>query len=134
MNNKKTIIISIIVLAAILCAICAHKRAFSLPKSSGNQWQAVFLTDGQVYFGKLENENLRFAKLSEVYYLKVSGALQQGTDAAGTLSEKSLNLIRLGGEAHGPEGEMFIAKDKILFIENLKNDSAVVQAIQNNLR
>jgi hypothetical protein len=128
-NHKKLfLIILIIVLAAIYFCV---SRQDGLPGNLGGKWQAVFLTDGQVYFGKLENENRSFAVLKNVYYLKVSSGLQQGVDA---LTARNLNLIKLGGEAHGPESEMFISKDQILFIENLKEGSTVVQAILNNQR
>jgi hypothetical protein len=66
----------------------------------------------------------------------VAEGLQQEKVGSGTqtLSKGNLNLIKLGGEAHGPEGDMYIAKDKILFFENLKDNSTVVQAILNNSR
>ncbi len=104
-----------------------------LPKVvSPNTWQAVFLTDGQVYFGKLEDENSKYATLRNVYYLKYGSSLQQEKIGQGATSQSNLNLIKLGGEAHGPQSEMFISKDKILFFENLKESSSIVQAIRNN--
>ena len=48
-----------------------------LPKEIDSRWQAVFLSDGQVYFGHLENENRRFSRLTDVYYLKYAKELQQ---------------------------------------------------------
>lgn len=128
MNNKK-LLITLAVLAVILGVFCIYKRTHDLPRALSGKWQAVFLDDGQVYFGRLSASNARYAVLREVYYLKVTGALQQGDGISGALSEKSLNLIKLGGEAHGPENEMYISKDKILFIENLRSDSNVLKAI-----
>lgn len=128
-HRSKLIIIAVLVVIAS-CLFCFSKKN-NLPGGLENKWQAVFLTDGQVYFGKLEDANKKFALLKDVYYLKVSNGLQQGDEA---LSSRNLNLIKLGGEAHGPEGEMFISKSQILFIENLKDNSTVVQAILNNQR
>lgn len=128
MNNKKILII-VAVLVILLGVFCIYKRTHDLPSGLSGRWQAVFLDDGQVYFGRLSASNAHYAVLREVYYLKVTGALQQGEGNAGGISDKSLNLIKLGGEAHGPENEMYIAKTKILFIENLKNDSNVLKAI-----
>ena len=126
--NKNYLWVIFVLLVASVCTFCWFRQG-GLPGGLDGKWQAVFLIDGQVYFGKLGNESKNFATLKEVYYLKVSSGLQQGgvNEATG-----NLNLIKLGGEAHGPESEMFITKDKILFIENLKTTSTVVQAILNN--
>jgi hypothetical protein len=35
----------------------------------------------------------------------------------------------LGSELHGPEDKMSVSSEQVLFWENLKNDSKVVQAI-----
>lgn len=81
-------------------------------------YQAVFLTNDQIYFGRLKNVSSDYLVLSDVYYAKVndSGAGQ---------------LVKLGvGEPHGPKGEMIINQDQVLFWENLTFDSPVVKAIQ----
>lgn len=81
-------------------------------------YQAVFLTNDQIYFGRLKNINSDYLILSDVYYAKMneSGAGQ---------------LVKLGeGEPHGPRGEMIINQDQVLFWENLNSDSPVVKAIQ----
>lgn len=91
------------------------------PSVDKDKWQAVFLENGQVYFGHLREYDQNFVRLSEVYYLKESANLQDG--------DTNLNLIRLGGEVHGPEDEMFIAKDSIVYWENLKETSRVVKSI-----
>lgn len=81
-------------------------------------YQAVFLTNDQIYFGRLKNINSDYLILSDVYYAKVN------EDGAG-------QLVKLGaGEPHGPKGEMIINQNQILFWENLTPDSPVVKAIQ----
>ena len=124
-HNKNLYRLLAAIFAVILVFIYTnHQNA--LPTDS-SKWQAVFLSDGQVYFGKLRNYNNRFATLDQVYYLKFSEGLQQAR-ANGEASPQ-LNLIKLGGEAHGPEGKMYIARDKIMFVENLRDNSKVAQAI-----
>lgn len=85
------------------------------------QYQAVFLDNGQVYFGKLERTNDTFYILTDVYYLQSGVAIDQTSD---------LSLTKLGNEAHGPTDRMEIHVDHILFIENMKSDASIVQAIQ----
>ncbi|MEK7612133.1 MAG: hypothetical protein AAB407_02215 [Patescibacteria group bacterium] len=100
----------------------------NLPLALGNSsYQAVFLTNDQVYFGTLTNANGQFPRLSNVFYLQVTQTLQPiGSGQPGT----NLNLVKLGGELHGPVDEMAINRDQILFFEDLKDDSQVVTAIR----
>lgn len=81
-------------------------------------YQAVFLTNEQIYFGRLKNIVSDYLILYDVYYAKVT---ENGVG----------QLVRLGvGEPHGPRGEMIINQDQVLFWENLNLDSPVVKAIQ----
>lgn len=103
-----------------------------LPSDLG-EWQAVFLSDGQVYFGQLKDSNKTFIKLTKVYYLKYGNSLQQNKNISDGNNDSNLNLIKLGGEIHAPEDSMYISKDKIFFIENMKDSSSVVTAIKSKL-
>ena len=97
------------------------------------KYQAVFLNsqDGQVYFGKLAAYNQQYYKLTDIFYVRVENKIQpEGQQqATSTASQQSISLAKLGNELHGPEDEMFISKDKVLFWENLKDDGQVVKAI-----
>ena len=87
------------------------------------EYQAVFLDNGQVYFGKLQRSRSDFYALTDVYYLQ--------TGAVDLDQNSNLSIAKLGNEAHGPEDKMDINVDHILFIENMKSDSKVVKAIQS---
>lgn len=97
-------------------------RGPAFPSVSEEKWQAVFLGGGQVYFGKLVDLNSDYVTLSDVYYLKETSDLQQS----------NLNLVKLGGELHGPEDVMYIHKASISYWENMKESSRVVQSIQDS--
>ncbi|OGL78089.1 hypothetical protein A3J43_04195 [Candidatus Uhrbacteria bacterium RIFCSPHIGHO2_12_FULL_54_23] len=105
----------------------------------GEPWQAVFLSNGQVYFGHLGDEGSQYATLEEVYYLQVQQPLQQatGTTTGQVIgvqqpnAQQQLVLIKFGTELHGPEDRMVINRDHILFWEDLKPDSTVVRSITN---
>lgn len=96
----------------------------AFPSVPHAKWQAVFLTNNQVYFGKLKDTNDSYLSLSDVYYLRQASDL----NAAGA---GNLNLIKLGGEVHGPEDTIFIPKQSVLYWENLKDSSRVVQTINS---
>jgi hypothetical protein len=95
-------------------------------------FQAVFLDNGQTYFGKIEERSPSYDgyyRLSNVYYLDLR---QNPQDT--TLPTSELKLVKLGGEVHGPDDHMDINKDHVLFIEDLKSDSKVAKAINDYLQ
>lgn len=94
-----------------------------------SKYQAVFFTNGQVYFGKLSNVNGSYMRLTDVFYLQTQEAEQKDSANPQQTSDQDLQLIKLGSEIHGPEDEMVISKDQVLFFENLKNDGKVTQSI-----
>ena len=97
------------------------------------RYQAVFLSNGQVYFGKLHTYNGEYMKLSNIYYLQTKTTTDTSSNNPQTTSSQSdanVQLIKLGSEIHGPDDEMVISKDQILFFENLKKDSQVTKSIE----
>ncbi len=128
-------VLYLLIVAAIVYAIISTKGFGLLNKTNSSDWQAVFLSNGQVYFGHLSNQGDQFATLTNIYYLQVDqqSALQNGASSTPTTQPK-LTLIKLGNELHGPQDEMTINRDHILFIENMKSDSKVVTAINDNLK
>lgn len=82
-------------------------------------YQAVFLTNDQIYFGHLKNINSDYLLLSDVHYIKIN------EDGAG-------QIVKLGViEPHGPQDKMIINQDQVLYWENLKPSSQVVETIRS---
>ncbi len=106
-----------------------YKEAVSISFDPG-AYQAVFLTNGQVYFGHIGEQNKDFIVVRDIYYLQLNN-LQQQKENEESSKETELSLVKLGNELHAPEDRMEINKQQILFIEDLKGESKVVQAIQN---
>ena len=99
----------------------------------GGKYQAVFFTNGQVYFGKLQSFNDEYMKLTDVYYLQTQQSEDESSNPQQTSSDQGdVQLIKLGDEIHGPEDEMVIARDQVLFFENLKSDGKVSQSIEQH--
>lgn len=98
-----------------------------------SKYQAVFFTNGQVYFGKLKPYNASYLLLTDVYYLKNE---TETTDNPQSTSNSSTNvkLIKLGEEIHGPLDEMVVTRDQVLFYENLSPEGKVVQSIEQYKR
>ena len=84
---------------------------------------AVFLTNGQAYFGNITKEDDHRLILKNIFYI------QKNPDA--TQVQNDVTLFKLGNELHGPEDMMEINKSQVMFLERLKSDGKVMKAIQN---
>ena len=96
-----------------------------------SKYQAVFLNNGQVYFGKVSDINSDYVKLSDIYYLQVQQSVQPDDNKTAATDQSQVSLAKLGSELHGPEDMMHISRQQVLFWENLKTDGKVVQAINS---
>ncbi|MFA6228219.1 MAG: hypothetical protein WC668_03460 [Patescibacteria group bacterium] len=136
---KSIISILIVLIIAVLAVGAVMRWGGSLlggdpiAHVSSADWQAVFLGNGQVYFGKVTAVGRKTLTLTDIYYLQVVTKplqqTQQSATAASDQSQQELTLIKLGNEIHGPSDRMVINRDMILLTEKLKKDSRVVQAI-----
>jgi hypothetical protein len=91
--------------------------------------QAVFLTNGQVYFGKVSSVNQQYLDLKDIYYLNVNQQVQPNQQGSEQQAQSSISLVKLGCELHGPADRMVINRDQVTFWENLKDDGQVSKAI-----
>ena len=97
------------------------KNAKETERIDQTTYQAVFLVDKQIYFGKLSGIDSPFLLLNDVYYILV----ENDDPSTG-------RLVKLGqNEPHNPADQMIINRDHILFWENLKPDSRVIQTINS---
>ncbi|MDO8466704.1 MAG: hypothetical protein Q7S83_01030 [bacterium] len=141
-KSKKRTVIAVVLLAMVAVVLLLGYYLWqnggldwklpTLPLLSEAPYQAVFLTNGQVYFGRASNLNANYVTLKDVYYLQVSQVLQpvQGKKAPET--QQSISLAKLGvTELHKPKDEMKINRAHVIFIEDLDDDSQVVKAIED---
>jgi len=129
-----------IVVAVIVLVICsAGWFAWSSMNKNGSvaidnsKYQAVFFTNGQVYFGKLHTSGDNYLKLTDIFYLQSQQSSDKenpGNPQETSTNQDNVQLIKLGDEIHGPEDEMIISKDQVLFYENLKPKGKVASSIQ----
>lgn len=123
-------IVAAVVLIGGMIAIWMGNQANTAVAIDTSKYQAVFFTNGQVYFGKLSVLNGSYMKLTDVFYLQSKSSDDSGNPQK-TSSEDNNNveLIKLGNEIHGPTDQMVVSKDQVLFFENLKSDGKVASTI-----
>ena len=109
------IVLTLVGLSLLLLPGCSGKPGFS------TEYQAVFMDNGQVFFGKIQNSAGDYPLLREVYYI----GRQAGPDGKDV---KNI-LVKRGNEWHGPE-YMYINRQHIVVIEPVAANSRVAQLIK----
>ncbi|MEI7683181.1 MAG: hypothetical protein WCJ24_02685 [Candidatus Saccharibacteria bacterium] len=115
-----------LLIAALVVSIGLSKTHEQSKYVNSNQYQAVFLNGGQVYFGKIGVLNKQYMTLGSIYYLRVNQTVQPN---ANTSNANDVSLVKLGCELHGPQDQMVINADQVVFWENLKSDGQVAKAV-----
>jgi hypothetical protein len=85
------------------------------------EYQAVFIDNGQVFFGKLENGGSTHPLLRDVYYI----GRQQSPDG----KEVKNILLKRGNEWHAPDF-MYLTSSHIVMIEPVSATSKVAELIK----
>lgn len=128
---KGLLIILILVILAAGGFLLYDAGVLPFPRAGTGAYQAVFLDNNQVYFGKLSGETKQFNVLRDIFYLQVSQPIQPVQSADGVPPpQPDVSLVKFGGELHGPVDEMRINRDHILIVEDLRDDSEVVRVIR----
>ncbi len=110
--------LSIVLLSAcclVFLAACSDTPSFT------GEYQAVFMDNGQVFFGKIDNAGGNYPRLKDVYYI--------GRQASPDGKEVKNILLKRGHEWHGPE-YMYVNRQHIVAMEPVAADSRVAQLIK----
>lgn len=110
---------AVIVAAAVLGAgwMVSHPRSITFDQT----YQAVLLSNGQVYFGRLEGYGTSAPVLREVYYVQT---------IVNDKKEQQNILLKRGKEWHGPD-RMYINPQQIVFVEPVGPTSRVYELIRD---
>ena len=129
---SKILAVLLVIVSIVVLGWFADKAYGALTADGGvkgKEYQAVFLTNGQVYFGKVSRVDGSYVKLTDIYYLQVQQQVQPKDSSSS--QQPQVSLAKLGGELHGPEDVMYISRQQVLFWENLKDDGKVTKAIKD---
>ena len=98
---------------------------FTVPALGRAQYQAVFLTNGQTYFGRYYDRIGAYAKIEDVYYL-------QQVQSADPSQASDTKIVRRGSELHGPAPRMVVPRSAVLFVEDLTDGSPIAQFMRQD--
>ena len=114
LSNSLFIFVALCVSTFLLYG-CDNKPIFS------TEYQAVFMDNGRVIFGKMENTDSQYPLVKEVFYI-VSQTNPE------TKEVKNI-LVKQGKELHGPV-MTYINRQHIVMIEPVSPNSKVAQLIK----
>lgn len=114
-----------LIVAAILTLVFNKTADRESSFVDSSKYQAVFLNNGQVYFGHLDGITQQYMNLKNIYYLQSSS-----NGSSSSSAKNSVTLVKLGCELHAPEDQMIIQTSQVSFWENLQDSGQVVQAIK----
>lgn len=130
--GKWGIVAICLVLALIILFLTLNKLGMVGERAAvkKNQYQAVFLTNNQTYFGKIVDMSPDTITLTDVYYLR-NASSNTNKDQQPSDQQQQVSLVKLGkSEVHGPEDEMHLDRRQVLFWENIRDDSQVTKSIK----
>jgi len=127
-GNRWNVVTQIVWMIAGLLVIAAVgtfllERSHSRDTQFPTPYQAVLLSNGSVYFGKLAGYGGPHPVLSEVYYI----VSQTNPETKQT----SNVLVKRGKELHQPD-RMYLTPNQILFVEPVGPSSKVANLIQES--
>ena len=108
--------VGVLLFVAVLFAV--RWWDFALPTFGAARYLAVFLSNGQTYFGRLVDRIGPYVKIENAYYI-------QQTNTADEQAPPESRLIKRGNELHQPLPVVLIPRTAILFVEDLRADSPV---------
>lgn len=114
----------------VLITLSIARSSGSTDKEFGlvddTKYQAVFLNNGQVYFGNVTDIAGDYLKLNNVFYLTQTSTGTNTTDAS-----SDYTLIKLGcQQIHYPYDQMVVNRAQVTFWENLNADGKVATSIE----
>ncbi len=129
-------LLSVVILFGIAALLVLLAFSFSRTSTTSesklvdhSQYQAVFLNNGQVYFGNISSITSSYLRLVNIYYLTQNTATNS---TANTSASGDYSLVKLGcQQIHYPYDQMIINRSQVTFWENLNKDGKVVQSIKS---
>ena len=118
----------VILLAIILIGATVYWLFFNKEQEEVSQvihWYTVKLVNSEVYYGQISDLSADPVVINNVYYNydQVKGEEKEVDEIS------NIRLVKRGKETHGPDGTMNIVRSQVVYMELLREDSKVLQAI-----
>lgn len=97
-----------------------------------DEYQAVILSNGQVYVGKLASYNNTYLKLTDAFIAVSPNSSSQSNTASqkDSASTDSVQLLRVTNTILGPHDAMFVERSQVVLYENLQPNGKAAKLIK----
>ena len=126
-NGRKGLVLLVVGIIVLIAIVVFLVVTIFISPVKGGDWYAVFLTNGQTYFGHVVKQNSQVLVLRDVHYLQVQ---QIAPTEEGQTPQSQFSIVNISDDIHGPESEMQISRIHILYSQKLKEDSQVIILIE----
>ncbi len=89
------------------------------------RYQVVYLTNGQAYFGKLQNTSGEYLVMKQPYTAQAIEADTSKPEQPATTA-----LLRVRDQVYGPDDSIAIRAETVAFWQNLRDDSKISAALK----
>ncbi len=117
------LLVVIIIAAGAVYGFILYNKKPAADLSSSNYY-AVFLQNGEVYFGELAGDSQNELRLRNPYFLQTNGE-----DPQTVLATSGFVIMKVAKQQHQPVNEMYINKIHVIYREPLRADSQLVESI-----
>ncbi len=93
-----------------------------------SSYQAIFLSNGQLYFGKITEITNEYIMMDSPHFLQLA---QEPGEQVEPEVQPEMKLISIKDEFHKPKDFVMIEKSSVIFIEELRDVSQIADAIEN---
>ena len=101
-------------------------KAVPAQQIDAGKYQVVYMTNGQAYFGKLQNTGGDFLVMKSPY---IAQSVASGDDESSDSTQTT--LLKVTDQVYGPEDSIAIKSSQVAFWQNLRDDSKVTKAIDS---
>lgn len=129
-QRKPRWVTSVAVTVLVIGAVAWHLLHRSTAPNP-DRYQAVYVETGQVYFGKLRNTDGRYLRLEGAYVARAQDVPPSATEEQKATLNGNVSLAKISDQVYGPEDTLEIRADKVIFWQNLEQDSKVTKAIED---
>jgi len=120
MNTRLIIPVLVFMVILLGLGVWVGKKLSEQNPAGPSHYSAVYLTTGDVYFGKLD--------WFPWPHLKNAWLLQRGADAQ---NQVHYSVVPVTNAFWGPVSELYLNPKQVVFWTRLRNDSQVAQVIEN---
>lgn len=128
-RRQSLLVVSLLILGVVgLFWFVQQVYQTSLQRIDASKYQIVTLATGQVYFGKLQNQTGDYLVLKSPYIEQTIPSQDKNED--GTAKSAQTTILKVKDMVYGPEDSIALKSSQIIFWQNLRDDSKVMQAIE----